>query len=649
MKQHFSSPPATPAFLLYVVTLAATAWPTAATQAQTADPVQLTPLLVSASRFPNDPAFAPVDAIVVSAADIRNAGIDNVNEAIRKLGGVYGRQGLAGPGDYPLDLRGFGSTGDQNVVILLDGVRLSENEQATALLSAVPVDMVERIEIVRGGGSVLYGDGATGGTIQIITRRPRADVVHGSVSGEVGSNGLRGARASVAKGWDGFALDATYSKQRADNYRDNNHSNQENTSVGAQWFSDAGRFGLRVDLARADYGLAGSLSLAEFLANPRQTTSPRDFGAYDSDRITAFFERRLGALEAAAELSHREKISRASYGGGAVTEVHSRTTQFSPRLRYLTEGAGIKNELVAGIDLSEWQIGNIDGSGDAAQRSKAAYLRDELQFDGNARVALGVRRELVSKSSTAGAYGQEQGVNAWDLQASYAVLAPLRLFGKTGQSYRLATADENRGTILGVGQILKPQVSHDLEFGATWSGGDGNATLKWFRHRVTNELFYDPTVGPFGANINLDPTRRQGVELDASLRLSPAFSLRASAQHIAAQFTAGPYAGNQMVLVPANTATTHLNWQSGRHTANVGVTWAAAQRYGNDVGNTCSARIASYTTVDARYAMRLASWELALTGSNLTDRNYFSQAFGCASGIYPDAGRAVKLTARYDF
>lgn len=618
--------------------------------AQSTTPGQnLTPVVVTASRFSNDPAFAPVGATVITADDIRNAGIDNANEAIRKLGGVYGRQSLAGPGDFSLDMRGFGSSSDQNLVVLIDGVRLSENELTTALLSSVPIDTIERIEIVRGGSSVLYGDGATGGTIQIITKRPVADAAHGTIVGEAGSFGLRSARASVNKGWDGFSLNAAYSREHADNYRDNNADNQENFSGTAQWFSDAGRFGLRVDLARANYGLAGSLSMDQFHANPRQTTSPLDYGAYNSDRITAFFERKFGALEAAAELSHREKISRASFGGDPITEVHSRTTQFSPRLRHIEERGAFKNEFVTGIDFSEWQIGNINGSSDAAQTSHAVYLRDELEIAGNARVALGARHEVFDKKSQAGGYDKAQGVNAWDAQASYAVVPSMRTFVKAGQSYRLPTADENGFTALATGEILAPQTSHDLEFGATWGGSETNATLRWFRHRLKNELFYDPTVGLFGANVNLDATRREGIEFEANAQLSENFRLKANFQHVNATFTAGPNAGKQMVLVPSNTASARLNWQSGNQTANLGMQWADAQRYGSDFSNSCTSRMPSYTTIDARYAVRVSAWEFALTGSNLTDKSYFSQAFSCEGSIYPESGRAVNLTARLDF
>ncbi|WP_252716950.1 hypothetical protein [Herbaspirillum sp. B65] len=85
--------------VLILSTLIPACW--AGASAPTADPTQpLSAVVVSASRFPNDPAFAPVAATVITAEQIREAGIDKCNEAIRKLGGVYGRQSIAGPAGF---------------------------------------------------------------------------------------------------------------------------------------------------------------------------------------------------------------------------------------------------------------------------------------------------------------------------------------------------------------------------------------------------------------------------------------------------------------------------------------------------------------------------------------------------------------------
>ena len=121
-------------------------------------------------------------------------------------------------------------------------------------------------------------------------------------------------------------------------------------------------------------------------------------------------------------------------------------------------------------------------------------------------------------------------------------------------------------------------------------------------------------------------------------------------QHVNARFTDGPNAGREIVLVPKNVITSRLSWNpAGGHSADLGVQWVSSQRYGSDFTNTCGARMPSYVTFDGRYARQMGPWEFALSGMNLADKQHFSNAFGCRSGIYPSDGRQLKLSARYDF
>ncbi|EJM99200.1 outer membrane receptor protein [Herbaspirillum sp. YR522] len=615
-------------------------------------------MTVSASRFVDDAAFVPVAATVVDAGQIRDAGIDNANDAIRRLGGVRGRQSLAGPGDFALDLRGFGGNGDRNMVVLLDGVRISENELSSPLLSSIPIASIERIEIVRGGSSVLYGGGATGGTIQIVTRQPQANATRAFVAAEIGSDGRRGGRAFVARGWDGLAIDASVDRTRDGGYRHDSRSVQQNASSAIQWSGADWRFGLRLNLARADYALPGALTLAQFNADPRQSTQPGSGGSYDNDTVTIFMQRRVADIEMAAELSQRDKIARGLYVGRfgvSSVDSHVRQVQFSPRLRHLVQAGAVKHRLAAGVDLSDWRNAAQAsyGNSDAQQRSRALYLRDEVEWAGNARIALGVRRELYSQRSASGRFDRGGGIDAWDLQASHAPWSRLRVFAKLGQSYRLATPDETGATNLPAGQVLKPQRSHDLELGAVAGSGERTVTARWFRHRVRDEISYDPTLNlGFGANTNLDPTQHHGVELEARWRATASTTLSAAYQHVTARFVGGTHHGRELALVPANSLSARFQWRAGRHGVGGGVRWVDRQRVGNDFTNRCR-KMPSIVTVDARYALRVRSWELALAGDNLGGRNVFSQAYACdggqASGIYPENGRTVKLTIRHDF
>ena len=662
-----------PAPLLLAVLLSACFSNTAFAQS-TADN-DLPTVQVTGSRFANPLALAPIGATVITADDIRRAGATDVNQAIRKAGGVFGRQSLDASPDFSLDLRGFGTNSAQNMVVLVDGVRLSENELANPVLSTIPIDTVERIEIVRGGSSVLYGDGATGGVIQVITKRGGGasnQAAHGSLGLDIGTLKSHDGRASVAGSVNGISLDAAIDNQATDNSRANSRYQGTAFSGGAQYALATGRIGVRIDSARQKSRFPGSLSQAQFDANPDQTLTPNDFGSLDFDRISAFAEQRYGAIDLAAELSYREKTVKSHYvsdfGFGpsvSDSQYDSEQTQFSPRLRHRSQIGGIgmvvDNELVAGIDLLRWKrITRSDFSqADARQDSRAFYVRDEMRFGAGraGRLALGARHEVFDKDYTDAlgfpppADHSSQSVNAWDLQGSYAVIDNLTVHAKAAQSYRLPTADDN--SFRSSNAVLQPQTSHDLELGASWRAAGNALAARVFRHRLVNEIYYDPTIlvnGFAGANTNLDPTERKGVEIDAEWQLAPDWTVSAHGQHVKASFSEGPNSGRTLTLVPKNIVSARVSWSPASGTsADLGAQWIDSQRFGSDFNNSCTALIPSHTTLDGRVAQRIGKWEYALAGVNLADKQFYSNAFSCRGGIYPENGRQLKLSARYDF
>ncbi|MGV3628187.1 MAG: TonB-dependent receptor plug domain-containing protein, partial [Betaproteobacteria bacterium] len=130
-------------------------------------------VVVTASRFKERYDDKPVNMTVISAEDIRRSPAKTVPDLLAEQAGVqihdfFGNNAAT----TTIDLRGFGITATQNTLILVDGRRVSDIDQSGVQWSAVPLANVERIEIVRGGGSVLYGDGAVAGVINIITRSP---------------------------------------------------------------------------------------------------------------------------------------------------------------------------------------------------------------------------------------------------------------------------------------------------------------------------------------------------------------------------------------------------------------------------------------------------------------------------------------------
>ena len=149
-------------------------------QAQTAD---LDPVIVSATRFSEPDTNVAANVSVITRDDIRNTPARDLPSMLKGSAGVdvralYGSLGI----DSTIDIRGFGETAGSNTLILLDGQRLNPIDMGSVSWSAIPLDSVQRIEIMRGAGTVLYGDKATGGVVNIITDKsgaPRAGATVG--------------------------------------------------------------------------------------------------------------------------------------------------------------------------------------------------------------------------------------------------------------------------------------------------------------------------------------------------------------------------------------------------------------------------------------------------------------------------------------
>ena len=627
--------------------------PVFSVSAQT-DSAALPETVVAATRFPEPVSSLPLGVGVVTAPEIQAAGVSTVNEALMRLLGVVGRQDMYGGGDYQLDLRGFGSTADANQVVIVDGVRMSEADLGGTRLAGIPIESVERIEVLRGSGAVLYGEGATGGAIVITTKagagKTRANTA--TVHVGAGNDGLREARASATVAGGGFSLDMAGTKRKMDNHRDNFKSDFDAVTATGQWANDWLRAGVRHAQDALDTGLPGALTAAQYAQNPRQTNTPLDRAWIDNQRTTLFASATLGHWELAADLGHREKQlrSRNSWGPyGYDIEADS----YALRARHAMSVSGWDNVFVIGSDYGSWTRDVLGAGSQVKSHARAFYLKDDVTLPGSrTRLSVGARTERIERSSTATVDGLSGRVNAWELALSQPLGSAWTAYARVGKSFRLANADEFTYTNPAV--ALRPQTSRDTELGARWTGAHAKLDARLYRSALKNEIGYDPQgtgpFGPFGSNINFDPTRRQGLEVSASYAVSKSVDLSANAALRRSTFRAGPYAGNAVPLSPNRTLSLRAGWKAAAaHSLSGGVSWVASQR--PDFNNRC--RMPSYATADLRYAYQWRDTELAVGVGNLFDRKFYTQAFGCAGGvttsIYPEAGRTVVATLRSRF
>ena len=614
-------------------------------------------VVVTATRFSESSDALTFGVSSIIAEDIRKSGATTVNEAISRLLGVPARQDFFGGGNHTLDLRGFGATANSNQVVVIDGLRLNEADLSSPSLSGIPVDSVERIEVLRGNGSVLYGEGATGGVIVITTKAGKGvkRVNSAQINGAVGSYGLRDASASATVAGGGFSLDVATNRRSADNHRDNFRSEVEGSSLTGQWSNDWLRLGLRYGRDSVESGLPGSLSDAQYRANPRQTNTPLNNGSIDNERHGVFAEAVLGDWQLGADAGQRTKsyVSRSQFG---VFQYDVEASTLGLRARHEASGRGLSNVLVLGLENNDWtrQVAGTFGRLSNAD-SRAYYVKDDITLlSTGTRLSVGLRTEQLEKDQNPPLVRLDDRQQAWDLGLSQPVSKEVTLYGRVGRSFRLANADEFSFTTPAI--PIRPQTSKDVELGTRWKYSQGRAEVRAYRSELNDEIGYDPrfpnpaSFNGFGANVNFDPTRREGLEFELSHAVTRAVELRANAGLRRAVFRSGTYAGRDVPLTPRRTLAVQADWQlAAAHRLGAGLNRISEQH--PDFANACT--MPAYTTAHARYAYQFGNAEFSLGVTNLMDRQFYSQAFSCTGGvtggIYPEAGRAVTAALRVRF
>ena len=637
-------------------------------------------VVVTATRFKDKYVDTPVNVTVITAEDIKNSTAKTLPDLLSEQAGItihdlFGNNAAT----TTVDMRGFGVTGGQNTLILLDGRRLGDIDLSGVQWSAIPFAAIERIEIVRGSGAVLYGDGASAGVINIITRSPVAGGHTATLSARAGSYdtfegqlnaNYMGARAGV---------NFTASNFDSRGYRDNNHNRQSNALADLRWLTDSGEIslkasndnqGIRLPGARMVQPSAG-INLLE--TNRRGAATPLDYAQRKGDQALLDWRQRVSFGEFIIGAGYRDKQQTSYFDFGGfpdyrVTDLN--VWSFTPRVRIAQPLFGKDNTLVIGYDQYRWDyrlrksistvaiaqpINNIS----ATQDTRAFYAHNTTRLTEQATVVAGWRSErfkinandVYDPAAPGGAFGsgapadsQSTSVYAYELGVRYQFVPAFALVGKVGRSYRFANVDETYETtpaFTAQFQFLRPQINRSTEVGMEMKDQRGTLRATLFNINVDDEIHLDAFSAGIG-NTNLPPSRRRGLELDGRWKAHETLTVGAAYTYTDARFREGTLAGGggfgaffsnvgltgkRVPLVPQHKANLTASWAFATKTRlSAAATYVASQYMDNDEANTLGVTIPAYTVVDLKLAHEQGPWRLTAGINNLFDRKYFTYA-----------------------
>jgi len=268
-------------------------------------------VVVTATRFEQRAHEIAVGAIIITDEQIMRSGVTTLPQLLARQPGITVRDNSGNP-DQSVDMRGFGITGDQNTLVLVDGQRLSENELTAARWSTIPLSAIDRIEILRGSGTVMYGGGATGGVINIITKTAHNGERDFNVYGGYGTYDTLDLRGGGSIAGDGVGLTVNGGRYSSDNYRDHNRVVQRNVEAALQTVGTGPQLGFKIGADDQDLQLPGARTAAQLETDPRGATTPSDFANRKGWHALTTTRFDLGFGELAADLGYRKKDAESS-------------------------------------------------------------------------------------------------------------------------------------------------------------------------------------------------------------------------------------------------------------------------------------------------------------------------------------------------
>jgi len=629
-----------------------------------AETTTLDEMVVTATRFKEKYSSNPVNVTVITRADIQQSSARTLPELLSGEVGISMRDFFGNnAASSTVDMRGFGAAAGQNTLILLDGRRITDADLSGVQWAAIPFSAIERVEILRGSGAVMYGDGASNGVINIITRTPSKWGGNGQISLRTGSFGTSEAQVNAGYLSDVISLDMTASKLNSQGYRVNNRNDQTNAQANLRWMTDAGDLMLKLNMDQQSIRLPGArtvqpaLGINQVASDPRGAATPLDYASRNGNQLALEWQGDIGKADINIGVAHRSKNQKSYFdfnGFPTYREGYLSVNSFTPRIRLPHSLLG-ESSLVMGVDVYRWSYGQRISNSPAniaqpinsismSQQNSAIYLQNTSQLSVATTLQAGLRNERISMSGNdvynpaapgaffgsaapVGTYAASK--NAYELGLRHQLDSGFAVNGKAGRSFRFANVDEIyefTSTFTNQFQFLRPQTVDGLEFGVDQRTQTTNWRATVFNNKVKDEIHLDPFNAGVG-NTNLPLSRRQGLELEGKWQALPKLSLNANYTLTDARFLSGVWAGKYVPLVAQQKGTVGASWAvSELIKMNAAFTYVGSQFMENDEANTLGFKIPAYSLLDLKVVHEMQGWQLSASLNNVFNRQYFNYA-----------------------
>jgi iron complex outermembrane receptor protein len=647
--------------------------------------VTLPTIIVEAGRIEKIEAKSPSHIKVISSKEIADSATKDIPSLLERVGGIsVSNLGSGNPAMSQISMRGYGENGFGRVKILVDGENLANPNLLSPNYASVLKTGIDSVEILDGPQTVLYGDGASAGVINVKSF-PSDATIKSYIETSAGSDAI----ASFATGSRGAADDdesvlyyADFSFDRSDGWRDNSDYEIYNTQAGLKKeFENASFLSFSTFFNNSDYNLPGPLSKENAYHNPEKSfyrdhakLSSYGFnfggkGVIDEDNV----------IKTSLKFSHR----RSHFTNGDYTDIYgvknlySRDylsnlyiTEFSPQYIRKDDFKFFSNELTSGVFLQhnflksdaidiypQWDWA-YSSECDITRLTGGFFAYDEIKLTENISATIGGRAErdwnrnnITSDSARTG------NIFAYESALRYVFEENSKIFLRWTRFFRHPFIDEYRwrnGTEEGT---TSPEKGWNVESGVSVRFfEEWKSSFTAYISETDNEIFYNPYLM---SNENAAwKNRRTGFDASIGWEREKFSSLDFSISAVDAKSAGGEYKGKYIPGVPR----LQMNLDGKIYITDevdiFGGWRLSGARYAiSDFKNSNEKLNSAHIfRAGARYKPQhsiLEGFTLTFSVENIFDEKYCDYAVASVitgkNAYYPAIGRTFLLTIRHDF
>jgi outer membrane cobalamin receptor len=646
-------------------------------------------VVVTATKTKEKRKDVPNSIITKDAVDIQESSATGLGDLLANEVGIDWRTyGDYGGASQALNIRGFGSDGTQ---VFVNGVNVNSPSLGTSDVSGIPLNAIERIEVVKGSGSLLYGTGAMGGTVSIITKRPKRDQPDVKASAGYGSQNtyhLSAEQGMFVFGDFGYYL--TANRRETDGFRDNGDLTHNDVSLNLVLDKgDALDISLYGDYIDRDFGMPGvkpPSGTQDFVVNGVQVYNN------DSADLLDRQEDKNGHLVLQIESAPLEWLGLKLQGDYANMESYNYN-------RYYYSGGlpgsktWVTNE-ISGVE-GNVDIKPIEGMSFlmGAQYKDYDWENETVTLDNNGNDVTGSESDAKASLHTKAVFVEAQ----YRPCKYFKGLAGIRhenhsMFGHENVSRFGVVVNPHETTVLKLshGQHFKAPTPNDLfwpyEDYGYGSGISGNPdltpetgwhtdvtleqvlmdnkmffTISYFKWDLEDKIRWASDASYFYKPENLDIYEADGLEIGT--KIGPFYNTSLALSYTYTDATEQQSGGieRRALYSPDNLFKADLIYYTGfglTGTVTVRYTSDRPAQYNTDTDTEASKTLSSYWTTDIKLEQRIFDhWLISLQGNNILDEEYDTYAssfrdYNTSTATlegYPGAGMSVFFSAAYEY